>query len=269
MFQTPDDQRYVMGRPPLVRAVVELSYSFSSQLARVLTDEGLVDLQSRLSDQFPFVEPVRSGVASVGAPSDERKSRFAFQSPDGYELVVSAENATLSIDHRYTNRESFQGKLLPAAQALGEVGQLKAIRRLGARYVNAEAASLDEWTTWFKPEFVGWVNAPFVQPHEQRVSLHVVQIATGDNNDPMTATIRYGYLPGGVGPDVTSKDPKNKPSFLADIDVAYEKAFAYDTTEIASKFRMVTNEIARFFLYSLSEKGREHFEVRPAEVAVS
>jgi uncharacterized protein (TIGR04255 family) len=270
MFQTPDDQRYIMDRPPLVRAVVELSFPFSAHLARALSDEGLVDLQSKLSEQYPLLDRLSApagAVVTAGSDVDAKRTRYVFGSPEGYELVISPSNATLSIDDRYSVRDNFQAKLLPTAQLIGEFGEIKLLQRLGVRYINAGVASLDDWGAWFKPEFTGWINADFVRNNERRVSLQIAQLSSG-GEDPKTATVRYGYLSGGVGPDITKKDPKDKPSFLADIDVASETSMPFNATEIAARFRELNYEIARFFVHSLTDEGKKHFGLRVKEDAV-
>jgi hypothetical protein len=131
--------------------------------------------------------------------------------------------------------------------------------RIGVRYIIAAPATLKEWRAWFKPEFTGWTECGIVDERARRVAMLITQLAMEESDVETAATIRHGYLPDGIGGDVTEIDAANKPSFLVDIDMATDKRCVFEADDISARFSAVNSDIARYLRNTFSEDGESHF----------
>lgn len=267
MFSYPASthRSYVMDNPPVVRVVVQVAYPPAARLA---LPEALAELQETLDDAFELQTRPNVGVQiSFGAPTAMVQSAASFfRHRDGYELTVTPESATLAIDHRYRDRAAFAAVLQPALTTLGAIGRVKEYLRIGVRYINAAPASVPEFRMWFKPEFVGWAASDVVSADAQKTWVSITQLAqTHASSSATNGVIRYGYLQGGVGQDITTSPAGTAPSFIADIDLGSQQVGAFDPAAITETFRMINHEIAAFFENSMTEDGIGHFALRARE----
>lgn len=267
MFNYPDSPRrsYLMDNPPVVRVVVQVAYPPAARLA---VPEALAELQEALGDRFQLHarSPVGLQISFGGAPAVMPSATPVFMHPDGYELVIAPELVTLAIDHRYRDRSAFASVLEPVLATLQAVGRIKSYVRLGVRYINAAPATVADFRDWFKPEFVGWAAGNVVASGTQQTWVLITQLAQTDGSSPVTnGVIRYGYLQGGVGSDITNSPAGTSPSFIADIDLGSQIGGAFNPSAIAEAFRSINHEIAAFFENSMTDAGIKHFAVRARE----
>jgi uncharacterized protein (TIGR04255 family) len=258
-----------MRNPPLQRALVDLQYPLSP---RLVTTEGLSELREQLLDDFPVMRPanppgfsISFGTPAVSA-SPGFESRYQFINESGFDVMIGASNATVSFSGRaYKERQQLAGILKTVVNAVGAVGRVTQCDRIGVRYINAAPATLEQWRTWFKPEFIGWTETGIVDARARRVTMLITQLSMEASDIETAATIRHGYLPDGIGNDVTDLEAARKASFLVDIDMATDKRRAFDAEDISAHFRSINNDIARYLRNTFSEEGEKYFGVYSLE----
>ncbi len=259
-----DSSSYTMSESPLVRAVAQVVFPPALHLA---TPTGLAELQDKMDDvgfQLQPEAPVGFQIAiNVG---NGPLQRVLFRDQDGYEVAVTPQTATLSIDEGYRSRDHFQTHLESVLGATGKVGKMRECSRFGVRYINALPCDAEKFAEWFRPEFTGWGRASFVAADTAKTWVSTTQLNDWSESVPANAgTIRYGYLTDGVGADVTSSAAATQPSFLADIDLASMRTVAYDIGELGNLYRKINHEIAGLFEYSLTDEGRSKFGLRQGD----
>jgi uncharacterized protein (TIGR04255 family) len=267
MFNYPGAPQasYMMDNPPVVRVVVQVAYP---PAARLGTSEGLAELQERLTDfRLQQQQPSIGLHISFGAmPGMVPGSNATFTHPDGYELTIGPDSLALAIDQRYRDRARFAAVLEPVLGTVAAAGRLKEYARLGVRYINAAPATVEQFCTWFKPEYVGWAGSGVVAADANRTWVLITQILRTDDASPVTnGVIRYGYLQTGVGADITNSAAANTPSFIADVDLGDQRPGPFEPVTLTAKFREINHEIAAFFENSMTEAGIAHFAVRAKE----
>ncbi len=258
-----DAGRYGMRNPPLQRALVDLQYPLSP---RLVTTEGLSELREQLLEAFPVMRPANApGFSlSIGSPGPSAvpgfESRYQFINETGFDVMIGASNATVSFSGRaYKERQQLAGILKIVVAAVGPVGRVTQCDRIGVRYINAAPATLLQWRAWFKPEFTGWTETGVVDERSRRVAMLITQLSMPESDVQTAATIRHGYLPDGIGGDITDLAAASKPSFLVDIDMATDKRCTFDADEISARFRAINNDIARYLRNTFSEEGEKQF----------
>lgn len=267
MFHLADDPgRFTMMNPPLQRVLVDLQYPLA---LRLVMPEGLVALQDRLQGTFPIVRPIAAPTFTISfgpppAPMDQTlASRYQFSNPDGLDVQIGAGNTTLSIPgSAYREGAGVAALLTAIAEAIGSVGRLSQCDRIGVRYINAAPATPAEWTRWFKPEFTGWTETGIVDERATRVAMLITQLALADGEVVTAATIRHGYLPNGLGHDLTASAAASEPSFLLDIDMATDKPMPFDPAYIHDAFRAILRDVARYLRYTFTPAGEAQFGVQ-------
>lgn len=271
MFNYPGapNPAYRMDNPPVVRVVVQVAFPPAIRLG---TSDGIAELQERLADSFQLTTSgtgglqISFGVPPGVVPGMMPNMNAAFSHPDGFELTVGADSITLAIDQRYRDRAAFAEVLEPVLATVAAAGRLKEYARIGVRYINAAPASVDEFRSWFKPEYVGWAGSGVVADDANRTWVVITQIMRTDAGSPVTnGVIRYGYLQNGVGADITNSPAATSPSFIADVDLGDTRPGAFDPATISANFRAINHEIAAFFENSMTEAGIAHFALRPKE----
>lgn len=266
VFNYPDSTRrpYTMEKPPIVRVVVQLAYPPSARLG---TPEAIAELQDALGGEFRLEAqalPPGIQISLSGQPGIMGSNRWVFKHKEGYELAIAPELFTLGIDHRYQDRAAFAAVLEPALAMTARVGRLNEYIRLGVRYINAAPASAEDFQGWFKPEFTGWAGSGLVASGVSRTWIMITQLVRSDPASLVTnGAVRYGYLPGGVGSDITTSPAGESPSFIADIDLGSQRAATFEPATIVEAFRAINHEIAMFFENSMTPTGIEHFALRP------
>ena len=266
MFNFPVEPKtaYAMDNPPVVRVVVQVSYP---PAARLGTADGVAELQETLPAGFALrqQQPTVGFHISIGTIAGAAPPATAiFGNGDGYELAVNSDSLALAIDQRYRDRGAFAAVLEPVLAVVSNAGRLKERHRVGVRYINAAPATIAQFCAWFKPEYVGWAGSAVVADAvEQRTWVLITQIVRQNDDSPVThGVVRYGYLEGGVGTDITNSNAANAPSFIADIDLGDQRPGPFDPAAITGHFRAINHEIAAFFENSMTPDGISHFALR-------
>jgi uncharacterized protein (TIGR04255 family) len=268
MFHMPNDAgRFQMENPPLQRVIVDLQYPLTPGL---ILPAGLNDVHNRLRSDFPVMRKldvstftITFGPQQPQIPNPELSARYQFTNSDGYDLQMGATNSTLSLPGpAYRERNQFASLLQRVASAIGEVGQIAQCDRVGVRYINAAPATLTEWVTWFKPEFTGWSELGFVDTNAKRVAMLITQITMPESEVVTAATIRHGYLPDGLGRDLTSSPASTEPSFLVDIDMATDKPTPFNSENIVALFKAINLDIAQYLRHTFTAAGEAQFGVK-------
>ena len=265
VFHMPDDAgRFTMENPPLQRVLVDLQYPLSP---RLVMPDGLAELQSALQSDFPTVRPLAAPgfTISFGSapPMDPALStRYQFSNPEGYEIQVGVMNTTLSIAGvAYQEGLQTAALLTRVATAIQIVGRINQCDRIGVRYINAAPATPSQWVKWFKSEFTGWTETGIVDERATRVAMLITQLAFPEGQSVTAATVRHGYLPNGLGQDLTTSAASREPSFLVDIDMAADSPMLFDPNVIQDSFRAILREVARYLRYTFTPEGEAHFGV--------
>lgn len=259
----PDHGPYLMDRSPLVRAVVQVNFPPSAHLA---TADGLAAVQDGLGDSFALQPQAQQALQiSIGQPA-VIPQRHVFHDEQGYTVAVAPQDFTLSIDQRYKNRNEFGAMLERISGVVGAAGKIKQMNRMGVRYINALPTTMENFTRWFKPEFTGWGAGKVLDEKTQRAWMLMTQLTAGESSDVVdSGVIRYGFLPGGVGQDITSTEAATQPCFVADIDMGNSVQRPFEPPALAGLFQEINHVIAAFFAHTLSEDGRKEFGFKPKE----
>jgi uncharacterized protein (TIGR04255 family) len=196
-------------------------------------------------------------------PDPMLNARYQFANDLGYDVQVGTTNTTLSLPgSAYKQREHLASLLEYIASAVAKAGRVDQCDRIGVRYINAAPASPSEWAKWFKPEFTGWTESGIVDERVQRVAMLITQLAMPDGDIVTGATIRHGYLPQGLGTDLTTSPAATEPSFLMDIDMASDRPSPFDPQSIGLIFRVINREIALYLRYTFTAEGEVQFGVQ-------
>jgi uncharacterized protein (TIGR04255 family) len=265
--------RYRLGNPPLAQALAEIRYPTRASLQ---TLDGVVDLQNALTELFPYMNQqqvqqvsllVGPGMAPASNTQTERTWRFTDDA--GWALVVAASVASLSIGPDYGDFEEFRTRFAAAIEALHETAALPRCDRLGLRYVDiAQMPPGDPqaWREWFRPELIGWSGGSVVGGHTSVVtSITQTQLTTSPAGDlaglpyDVQAIVRHGYVPPNTVVPGVAHEPIENPAFLLDMDLFIEGHQSFDGGELARQVTLLHDQIDRFFRWSLTHEGEQHF----------
>lgn len=273
LFQVPEAPRYRMERAPLVQALAQVRYPL---IAALETMPGVAPLQEALRGAFPYMEQERVqevslvvGPAGPAGGAGAASVTWKLTNDAGTLVVISAGSATLSAGASYTTVEAFSADFERMLQALESVG-VPRCDRLGVRYLSL-ASDLPgddrSWRRWFRPELLGWAGSETVADGALETSVNQVMLRqppTGDLAGPpsdVQAIVRHGAVPAGT--DVPGVAPLQvpDPSYLLDLDVYVAGHQPFVPAEILKQFEMFHTQIDRFFYWSLTPEGAEHFGI--------
>ncbi len=262
-----------MERAPLVQALAQVRYPL---IARLETMSGIAPLQESLREAFPYMEQQRVqevslviGPAGPAGGASAASVTWNLTNDDETLIVIGAGSATLSAGASYTTVEPFAEDFERMLQALRSVGVLRC-ERLGVRYLSICSSLPGEdrsWRRWFKPELLGWSGTETIVEGTLEASINQVvlrQSPTGDLAElpaEVQATVRHGVvMPGtevpGIPPLHVSDD-----SYLLDLDVYMTGHQPFELVKILDQFKMFHTQIDRFFHWTLTTEGAEHFGI--------
>ena len=271
LFQFPQAPRYRLERAPLVQAIAQVRYPLIAKLESL---SGIAPLQEELRAVFPYMEQEVAhevslvvGPAGPAAGASEASVTWKLTNDSGTQIVVSAGSASLSAGTSYTTVEAFSADFEHMLNALISVG-VPRCDRLGVRYLSlAEDLPGEDrsWRRWFKPELLGWAGTDVIEDGVLETSINQVMLRqppTGDLSGPpadIQATVRHGAVPAQT--QVPSTPPLHiaVPSYLIDVDVYSVGPQRFRPASILEQFEIFHQQIDRFFYWSLTEEGAEHF----------
>ena len=273
LFQVPEAPRYRLERAPLVQALAQVRFPL---IAALETMPGVAPLQEALRGAFPYMEQEQVqevslvvGPAGPAGGASAASITWKLTNDAGTLIVIGAGSATLSAGAAYTTVEAFSADFERMLEALESVG-VPRCDRLGVRYLSLAPDLPGEdrsWRRWFKPELLGWVGTEAVADGALETSVSQVMLRhppIGDLAGPpadVQAIVRHGAVPAGT--DVPGVEPLQvqDPSYLLDLDVYVAGRQPFDPEEILKQFKMFHAEIDRFFYWSLTQEGAEHFGI--------
>ena len=238
--------------------------------------QGVAPLQEALRESFPYMEQERVqefslvvGPAGPAGGASAESVTWNLTNDAGTLVVIGAGSATLSAGSSYTTVEAFSADFERMLDALASVG-VPRCDRLGVRYLSLASdlpGEVRSWQRWFKPELIGWAGSEVVAGGALETSVNQVtlrQPPTGDLTGPpaeVQATVRHGAVPAET--DVPGIPPLqvSEPSYLLDLDVYVAGHQPFRPMSILEQFNMFHRQINRFFYWSMTEEGKEHFGI--------
>jgi uncharacterized protein (TIGR04255 family) len=271
LFNIPETPQYHLSNAPLVQALAQVRFPLVASLESMA---GIAPLQEALRDDFPYMEQEKTqeisfvvGPAGPGAGSSAESVTWEFTNDVGNLLVIGAGSATLSAGASYSGVANFSKDFASMLSALTSA-RVPRCDRLGVRYLSLAANLPGEersWGKWFKPEIVGWAGADVVDSSSLETSMNQVKLRrapVGDLAGPpadIEATVRHGAVPAqtivpGIPPIQVAQS-----SYLLDLDVYVVGHQVFDRDLILEQFELIHSQIDRFFYWSLTSEGVEHF----------
>lgn len=269
MLEAPVPERFHLRDAPLVQALAQVNFPL---LARLDTLAGVAPLQERLIDLFPYmkqqaVPQLQLTMSPTGMlPQASTSTVTEFSDDDGWRLTITAGQATLIATSSYTGVADLVRRLRVVLAALHDDVGVRRCERLGTRFLNvAEVVDGDiwAWTTWFRPELIGWVN-PEVLAQQNRLLTTITETRLSRPAPPQVqgevqSVVRHGYLPAGAVLPMVAPAPLPQSAYLLDLDVFCQAAQKFDPDNLLDQFRDMHGDIERFFYWSLTKDGQAHF----------
>jgi len=274
LFGVPDAPRYRLRQAPLAQALAQVRFPL---LATLETMHGIRPLQEELRAEFPYMEQERvQEVALVVGPAGPAGGMASSESVTwklandaGTMIVIGAGSATLSAGTSYTTIEDFSRDFQRMLTALDSV-DIARCDRFGARYLSLATNLPGEdrsWRRWFRPDLLGWAGSSFIADYALENAVNQVTLGytpetkSGPLPTKIQATVRHGALPANT--DLPGIPPLHvsEPSYFLDLDVYSLGYQSFDPKAILEQFMIFHQQIDRFFYWSLSEEGREHFGI--------
>lgn len=276
MFSLDPVPRYRLGRAPLVQALVQVRFPL---IAHLQTLAGVAPLQDRLRETFPYMEERKELAVVIGpagaSPSEpEKTTTWQFSDDLGWQLAIGPGVANLLATSNYTGFEEFADRFGSVLETLRDVERLSRCDRLGVRYLNVASLPNDDpnaWTRWFRSELVGWPGSSLLASDSRLVvSITQSQLTSPpvENYSSMPAEvqgiIRHGIAPAGSGvPGLETQLERD--SFLLDLDLFVLGAQPFQPSALHEQFAILHSQIDRFFRWSLTDEGAEHFQLEKVE----
>lgn len=273
LFDLPSPPAYRLGNAPLVQALVQVRYPL---VASFETLSGVAPLQAMLQDTFPFMEQekvqeVAFLVSPSGPPSGSSAEsvNWKFTNETGHLVTIAAGSASLTAGEDYIGVEDFTTVFTQLLSAL-KAAKVQRCDRIGVRYLSVAPGLPGDptaWRRWFNPELIGWAGSSIVPDDSLAMAINQVQLShppTGDlagSPADIQTVVRHGAVPAGTSVPGLPPVTLTEASYLLDIDVFVAANQRFDPEALASQFQRFHSQIDRFFFWSLSDEGREHFEL--------
>ncbi|MFD9259205.1 TIGR04255 family protein [Streptomyces sp. NPDC059538] len=258
-----------MSHPPLVQALVQVRYPVIASLGTVA---GVATLQSKLIERLPYMEPVsssmsvqvgRSGAVVEPGPADG----WQLSDDEGHKLLLTPGAANLVVDHRYRGVKDFSNLLHFCLSGIAETEAVRRCTRIGVRYLSVAEPLPDNefsWMDWFRPEVQGWSSGSILNA-KLETSANRVQIrgdVEGEFSEfpsPAQGLITTGWFPADSVISGLPPVPLKAASFVLDFDFFVEGAQSFSADSLVSQFKVLHSQMDKFFHWSLTPKGFEHF----------
>jgi uncharacterized protein (TIGR04255 family) len=276
MFEIEPAPNYRLKAPPLALAIAQVKYPLQARFSGI---ESMSPIQERLDEAFPeliAVTPQQITLPIPGAPGltaelvqGDTSTKWQFSDDVGHRFTVGTDSATLEMDSRYQDFDTFGERFRQGMQALEAGGRVKRCTRLGLRYVNiANIApqSSGDWTRWFRTEITGWVGLDVISPDSELMgSISQTQLRSAPVGElvklpsDVQAIIRHGWIPAGTAfPGITIEAIPGS-AYLLDTDLYLEHTQDFDADSISNQLSCLHSQIDRFFYWCLTGEGKRHF----------
>jgi uncharacterized protein (TIGR04255 family) len=260
---------------------VQVRFPVQTVLATV---EGVAPIQHQLGSLFPYLKEehvqqvsMLMGPGSSVTPEAQTTHTWRFEDDSGWSLILAPDVVTLSIGPQYTEFREFSDRFAMILGALGNSVEVPRADRLGVRYINiAEIPPGDEraWRRWFRPSLTGWSGTDLISDETRLItSLTQTQVAAppvGELSGPpveIQAIVRHGTIPSSTIVPGAIPAQLQRPAYLIDLDVFVDAPQPFDPIELSRQATMFHDQIDRFFFWTMTEEGAEHFgcEVNPGD----
>ena len=272
MFDLDDPPRYVLDQAPLRQALVQIRYPLQARLASLA---GIGEFQDALGETFDLSENRELNLDAQFSPEGvvgeaHETVTWTFAPVAGPRIILTPSSLTLSVDGvDYRGVEVLESELRASVTILQSTLGISRCDRLGARYLSVAEITKDsegDWAGWFRPEVIGWAGHKGVLESGVRLNLSMSQTMldggtfTDEVDAPyVRAVVRHGVVPAGTTipgiPEVTT----SAASVVLDLDFFVEGRQRLDADILAGQFHQLHADIDRFFAWSLTASGREHF----------
>lgn len=271
LFNIPEAPRYHLDQAPLVQALAQVRYPLVASLE---TMTGIAPLQESLRDEFPYMQQEQvqelSLVSGPAGPAAAAASSVTWKMSDdaGRMLVIGSGTSTLSVNNQYTNVDDFLESFYHLLTGLSEVVRIPRCDRIGIRFLSfAEALPADaqSWRRWFRDDITGWPGSAAVLEGTLSSTMTQTQLIhppTGNLAGPpadIQAVIRHGAVPEGTTVPGIPPYEVTTDGFLMDLDLYVVGEQPFNVDRLTSQFQILHSQIDRFFYWTLTESGREHF----------
>lgn len=275
MFDLERAGPFEVEQAPLVAAIAQVRFPL---IARLQSLAGIAPLQERMAEFLPYMEQVnrQQVLLSLGPsgseapPATEQTHGWKFTNDAGWTLSIEPGSATLSVGAGYTTGVDFAREWRDMLEALaGDVGVARC-DRIGVRYVNLidiPPGDDTSWLAWLQPALTGILGGAIFSDGTQ-LRTYVTQVhLVGAPGEPhaVQAVFRYGFLPPMTQ---IAFQPLSSPlqipvaGFLLDIDLFIEGPQPFDVERLTAEYDHLHEQQDKFFLWSLTEEGKNHFGVR-------
>ncbi|MFE5673797.1 TIGR04255 family protein [Streptomyces erythrochromogenes] len=273
MLLLPDPPRYAMGRAPLAQVIIQVSFPV---LARLQTLDGIAPLQDALFDLFPYmnrnrVQQVSMLVGPTGPAASDSNEIWIneFTNDDGWTLTVTESSASLSVGGSdYPGLQDIEDMFEQVCTALTEAMNVRRCDRIGTRYMNVVRTDRLGWSTWFKPQIIGFADPELTPPEHLVATITETRLRrppTGNFawalDKPVEGITRYGVVPAGSVIAGVPPRPLDAPSLVLDIDMFIAAPQKFGPKALAEQFRELHTEIEKIFFWAVTDAGKEEFEV--------
>ena len=276
LFDLPPPPAYRLSRAPLVQALVQVRYPLVAALESLA---GIAPLQAVLQDSFPYMdqEKVQEVAFLVGpagpAGSAAESVNWKFTNDSGTQITIGAGSASLAAGEAYSGVANFANEFRLLLSAL-ETARIKRCDRLGVRYLSVAsdpAGQSTAWRDWFKPELIGWIGSDIIPADGLSMAISQVQLSHPPSDDLASAAadvqtvVRHGAVPEGTSVPGLPPVTVSAPSYLLDIDVFVAAPQPFRPDAIVQQFSDFHSQIDRFFFWTLTDAGKDQFELRLLE----
>lgn len=275
MFDLPHLESFQVERPPLAVAIAQVRFPL---IARLQTLAGIAAFQERIAAFLPYMEKINQQqvlfsldpLGSAMPPATEQTSAWKFTNDADRILSLEPGSATLSAGTGYTTGADFAREWRSILDALAtDAGGVLRCDRIGVRYIDVIDISSDtqtDWLNWFQPQLTGLLGATIFSDGAA-LRTHMTQVhsvSTAREPYPVQGLFRYGFLPQGtqIGFQPLSA-PLQLPesAFLIDTDLFIEGHWPFDAERLVEEYDRLHEQQEQFFLWALTEEGKNHFGV--------
>jgi len=274
VFELGPVGQYRLVRAPLAQALAQVRFPL---LAKLQTFEGVAPLQDALLTDYPYMDKLAEAgfafaVGQAAPVQSEQTTSWHFKDDDGRLLVVSSNAMTLSVGRQYSGFADFKQRFEGALAALITSLSPSKCLQVGIRFFNlVDDIGNDEgrWKSIFNSSIVGWPASQIIHGDTRlQSSVSQIQLASPPVNElaefpgDVQAVIRHGIAPAAsIAPGIPAIQLAERGFFL-DIDTFVTGTQEFDAKEILKQFEAMHSQADRFFLWTLTDEGREYFGLK-------